>query len=202
MTGSDIALRIAIPALWIVWCVAWFAAAPFAKPTRWREAIGSRLLDRALVLACVLLFVAPHLVPRPLSARFVPAGEALPLLGALMVAAGLGFAAWARRHIGRNWSGRVEVKEGHALVRSGPYRFVRHPIYTGLLLAIVGTALALGEWRGALAVVLVLGVLARRIGAEEQRMRQTFPEYEEYRRATPALIPRPFRSGRNPPGTA
>ena len=192
MTGSDIALHILIPVLWIAWFAYWLAAAPFAKPTRWRETIGSRLLDRALVLACVLLFVAPHLSPRLLSARFVPAGEALPLLGAVMVAAGLGFAAWARRHIGRNWSGRVEVKEDHALVRAGPYRLVRHPIYAGLLLALFGTALAIGEWLGLLAVVFALLAMLRRIGAEEQRMRQTFPEYEEYRRATPALIPRLF----------
>ena len=69
-----------------------------------------------------------------LSARFVPAGNLLPVLGAIMIAAGLGFAVWARAHLGRNWSGIVTVKEGHALVRTGPYRAVRHPIYTGLLL--------------------------------------------------------------------
>ena len=60
-----------------------------------------------------------------------------------MVAAGIAFAVWARHYLGRNWSGTVTVKQDHELIRSGPYRLVRHPIYTGLLLAILGTAVAL-----------------------------------------------------------
>lgn len=68
-------------------------------------------------------------------------------LGLLMVICGLAFAVWARIHLGRNWSGTVTVKEDHELIRSGPYGIVRHPIYTGLLLAIAGTAIVFGEWR-------------------------------------------------------
>jgi protein-S-isoprenylcysteine O-methyltransferase Ste14 len=192
VTVFDIALHILIPALWIAWCACWIAAAPFAKATRWREAPGLRLLDRVSLLLCAILFAAPRLLPGLLSARFVARGAALPLLGSVMVAAGLGFAAWARWHIGRNWSGTVSLKQGHTLVCSGPYHLVRHPIYTGMLLALIGTALAIGEWRGPLAVVFALLAFVRRIRVEEQRMRQTFPEYEQYRRTTPALIPRLF----------
>ncbi|HJU18209.1 MAG TPA: isoprenylcysteine carboxylmethyltransferase family protein [Stellaceae bacterium] len=186
------ALHFAIPALWIAWCVYWLAAAPFAKATRWRESFASRLVDRVPLVLCALLFAAPHLWPRPLLARFVAPGAASPLSGAVLVAIGLGFAAWARRHIGRNWSGYVSLKEGHTLIRSGPYRLVRHPIYAGLLLALIGTALAIGEWRGLLAVLFAVLAFLRRIGVEEQRMRETFPEYEDYRRRTPALIPLGF----------
>jgi len=76
------------------------------------------------------------------------------------------------------------------LITSGPYRFVRHPIYSGLLLAFVGTALARAEWRGVLAVVLVVWALWRKLRTEEQRMREHFgPAYDEYARRTPALIP-------------
>jgi protein-S-isoprenylcysteine O-methyltransferase Ste14 len=192
VTRFDIALRIVIPALWIAWGACWIAAAPFAKPARWREAPGSRLLDRVPLLLCAILLAAPHLLPGLLSARFVARSAAASLSGSVMVAAGLGFAAWARWHIGRNWSGTVSLKQGHTLVCSGPYRLVRHPIYAGLLLALCGTALAIGEWRGILAVALALLAILRRIGVEERRMRQTFPAYEAYRRATPVLIPRLF----------
>lgn len=192
MTSPPIAPHILIPALWVAWCLCWLAAAPFAKATRWRETIGARLIDRVPLALCAILFAAPRLLPRALSARFAPEGAALPLLGTALVAAGLGFAVWARWHIGRNWSGYVGLKEGHTLVCSGPYRLVRHPIYTGLLLALFGTALAIGQWRGLLAVLCALLTILRRIGVEERRMRQTFAEYEEYRRTTPALIPRPF----------
>ena len=81
-------------------------------------------------------------------------------LGLIMVAAGIAFAVWARHYLGRNWSGTVTVKQDHELIRSGPYRLVRHPIYTGLLLAILGTAVAFGEWRGLLAFALLTGSLS------------------------------------------
>jgi protein-S-isoprenylcysteine O-methyltransferase Ste14 len=81
------------------------------------------------------------------------------------------------------------VKEGHTLVRTGPYRIVRHPIYTGLLLAVIGTAVAIGEWRGVLAIIFVLIGFLRKIRVEEERMSENFPEYAEYRQQTAVLIP-------------
>jgi protein-S-isoprenylcysteine O-methyltransferase Ste14 len=83
----------------------------------------------------------------------------------------------------------VVVKEDHALVRTGPYARVRHPIYSGLLLAFLGTAVAIGEWRGLVAVALAFVALVRKSAEEERRMRETFPDYEQYRRETAALIP-------------
>jgi protein-S-isoprenylcysteine O-methyltransferase Ste14 len=136
-----------------------------------------------------LLMAAPAWLPPPLTRRFLPAGPALPMFGAVLVAAGLGFSVWARRHLGRNWSSSVVVKEDHALIRSGPYAHVRHPIYTGLLLALLGTVLAIGEWRGLAALALALLAFAWKSRAEEGRMRETFPEYEQYRRETASLIP-------------
>jgi len=81
------------------------------------------------------------------------------------------------------------VKEGHALIRSGPYAHVRHPIYTGILLAFLGTAVSIGEWRALLAVPFALLAFVLKSRLEEGRMRQTFPEYEQYQRETAALIP-------------
>jgi protein-S-isoprenylcysteine O-methyltransferase Ste14 len=104
--------------------------------------------------------------------------------------AGLLFSAWARVHLGGNWSGIVTVKEDHELVRSGPYGIVRHPIYSGLLLAVVGSALARGEWRGVVAVVIVFWAFRRKMQTEERWMRERFGNgYQAYSERVPALVP-------------
>jgi protein-S-isoprenylcysteine O-methyltransferase Ste14 len=93
-------------------------------------------------------------------------------------------------HIGTNWSGTVTIKQGHELVTTGPYALVRHPIYTGLLLALAGSALARGEWRGALAVLIALLALWRKLRLEEHWMREQFGEaYRAYSRRVAALVP-------------
>ena len=89
-------------------------------------------------------------------------------LGVAAVAAGLAFTVWARICLGRNWSGTVTLKQDHELVRTGPYRFVRHPIYTGLLVAIAGSAVVRGEWRAALALVIAFAALWRKLRLEER----------------------------------
>ena len=96
----------------------------------------------------------------------------------------------ARFFLGRNWSGIVTIKQGHTLVRKGPYRFVRHPIYTGLLLAIFGTALAIGEIRALIGAGLVFALFVHKISLEESFMTEQFgADYADYRRNVKALIP-------------
>jgi protein-S-isoprenylcysteine O-methyltransferase Ste14 len=96
----------------------------------------------------------------------------------------------ARQLLGRNWSGTVQVKQDHQLIRDGPYRFVRHPIYTGVLMAILGTAVAVGHWCGLFAVLIAFGSFWRKLTLEERFMWETFGSvYEEYRARTAALIP-------------
>ena len=98
---------------------------------------------------------------------------------------------WARFYIGQNWSSAVTIKIGHELIRTGPYAWVRHPIYSGLLLAMIGTALACRETRGLLAIVLLWLGFWIKSRMEEGFMRKAFgPEYQEYSRSTGALIPR------------
>lgn len=177
-----------IPALWAAWIVYWLIAAGAVKRTRWREPFRLQTRHAVPLTLCAVLLGAPRW-PAPLIDRFVPPGPIPPLLGSALVVAGLALAVWARACLGANWSGRVELKEGHSLVRRGPYRAVRHPIYSGLLLAIAGTALAIGEWRGLAALGFCLIGCLVRIGAEERRMDDTFPEYGSYRRQTAALIP-------------
>ena len=179
----------AMAALWISWLAYWWYTARNAKQARWREPLAQQLRHRVPVVLAALLLAAPRLAPEPLRRRILPAGVLFPVLGTLLVAAGLGFTVWARRHLGTNWSSQVQVKQGHALVRTGPYRWIRHPIYTGLLTAFLGVALSIGEWRGLFAFLLVVVSLAIKSRAEEARMRTTFPEYERYLRESWAIIP-------------
>lgn len=182
-------IPIIIPALWLAWLLYWWLSARDVKKTRWREPLGRQLLHRVPVILAAFLLAAPRWVPRVLTGRFLPEGGFLPVLGTVMLAAGLGFSVWARRHLGRNWSAQVAVKQDHALVRTGPYQYVRHPIYAGILLAFLGMVVAIGEWRDILAMLLVLVSFAVKSRQEEKRMRETFPEYEQYRRETAALVP-------------
>jgi protein-S-isoprenylcysteine O-methyltransferase Ste14 len=187
--------QVAIAALWLVWLACWTAAAAGNKPTRRRESLASRAAHiLPLGVAVVLMFAGP--TPSvPLWAGWLTAHVLAPTdaggwTGAAIVAAGLGFSGWARLTLGRNWSGTVTVKQDHALIRGGPYRWVRHPIYTGLLAAMAGSAIALDEWRGLVAVALTLYAFLRKIRLEERWMEETFQgRYAAYRSEVKALIP-------------
>jgi protein-S-isoprenylcysteine O-methyltransferase Ste14 len=123
--------------------------------------------------------------------RFTPTEAWIAWLGFAVTSLGVVTAIWARYFIGEYWSSRVTLKEGHRLIRSGPYQFVRHPIYTGMLLGAIGRALTIGEWRGILAVVLVLGAHWRKARREESLLTAEFgEEYAAYRRSTGFLFPR------------
>jgi protein-S-isoprenylcysteine O-methyltransferase Ste14 len=178
-----------IPALWAIWIIGWMIAAFDVKRTRWREPRATAVYNRApVMLGLLMLLLAPWL-PAVLTRQLMPFGAELPALGTLLVLLGLLFAAWARWHLGRNWSGTVTVKEDHTLIKSGPYRLVRHPIYSGIALALFGTALADGAAYGFIATALILAGFVLRIQLEEARMRDTFPEYVDYCRHTARLIP-------------
>lgn len=135
------------------------------------------------------MFFARHLNP-PLMDTVLPH---LPWIGWMGVAiTSLGFAVtyWARGILGRNWSAAVTIKEDHELICTGPYRFVRHPIYTGLILAAAGTALSLDQYRGLLAVFVLWISFTIKRRKEEQFMRQQFgAQYIEYANATGAILP-------------
>jgi protein-S-isoprenylcysteine O-methyltransferase Ste14 len=106
-------------------------------------------------------------------------------------AGGLALAIWSRRTLGRNWSGRIGLKRGHELVRSGPYALARHPIYTGVIVALAGTALYIGEWRALLALPMFALGFWLKAAREEALLESEFgTEYRDYRCETGMLVPR------------
>lgn len=178
------------PALWLSWAVYWWVLSRDVKLTARSEALPSRLLHVVPLLVAVLLLWAPEVPVAWLGERLLPRSLWTFWAGVALTAAGLLLSVWARSHLGRNWSGIVTIKEGHELVTSGPYRIVRHPIYTGLLLAFVGSALARGDARGVLAVAIAFWALWRKLKLEERWMRGQFPDaYEAYSRRVAALLP-------------
>ena len=178
-----------VAVLWIVWLSYWAVAGRRVKQAQWREPLQLQLLHQGPLVVAGALLATSHLWPPSFNARFLPAGQIEGAVGVVLVVLGLGFAVWARRHLGTNWSSAVELKDRHMLIRSGPYAWVRHPIYTGLLVAAVGTAVVVGERRGVLAVALAFVALVYKSRHEERRMQESFPEYADYQRTTPALIP-------------
>ena len=177
--------------LWIAWLVYWGMSAADVKPAVRHESKWSRAsYIIPIVIASILLSIPPMSRGGFLFSRFLPPGIDAYLPGVILIAAGLGFTVWARQRLGRNWSGTVQVKKDHQLISDGPYRFVRHPIYTGILVAFFGTAVIIGHWGGILAVLIAFGSFWRKLTLEERFMRETFGSvYEEYRARTAALIP-------------
>jgi protein-S-isoprenylcysteine O-methyltransferase Ste14 len=175
---------------WLAWAFYWALAALTTKRTRRRESFPARLAHVLPLVAGGVLLGGEDL---PWGVLAMPLWPRSPLAfgaGVALLLAGLGLAVWARVVLGGNWSGSVTVKEAHELIRTGPYAFVRHPIYTGLIAAVLGTALATGKVRAAFGFLIVAAALIRKLRAEEAFMRETFPgEYPRYCAEVPALIP-------------
>ncbi|HEY1864056.1 MAG TPA: isoprenylcysteine carboxylmethyltransferase family protein [Roseiarcus sp.] len=175
--------------MWGGWLAVWNVMARRVKEAAQSERAVSRLSHVVPLLIAAYLLAAR--VPLSLlNQRFAPLSLWLASLGAALTFAGLAFAIWARFIIADNWSSYVELKQDHELIVEGPYALVRHPIYTGLLLAFIGSALAVGEWRGVLAVAIVAASFWRKLGLEEAVMRREFGDaYARYAARVPALIP-------------
>ena len=174
-------------ALWIAFQWYWTAAAANRAATRSAESARSRALHQHLLnLSLLLLFLR---VPG-LKTRWVPDAAWVIAVGLTIHVASFALGLWSRRHLGRNWSGAIAAMVDHQLVRSGPYRWVRHPIYTGMLGMTLGTALVSGETHALLAFVIMTIAYARKLRLEEAQLREVFgPAYDEYRKHSRALIP-------------
>ena len=177
--------------LWIAYQVYWWIKAKNVKQTEHvHESIRSRLIRLSAMVAAIVLLIFQNIPMSILDENFIPMGYTVYSIGIVFTAIGLIFSAWARHHLGSNWSQAITIKEDHRLITSGPYAFVRHPIYTGLLLALIGTAIAIGKWRGLIAVALVFTVLMYKLILEEKLMQVQFGDsYKKYSRQVSALIP-------------
>ena len=179
--------------LWTGWIVLWVLWALGTKQSRKRLDFGRALsyMIPTFAGACLIFGIRDDLPVAGFPMRLIPGAAWLMELGVILTATGLLFAIWARANLGRNWSGLVTVKVEHQLVRTGPYRLVRHPIYSGIVLATLGTAICRRHVWGFAGVALMWLGFWLKSRLEERFMVQTFgAEYEDYRRSTGALIPR------------
>jgi protein-S-isoprenylcysteine O-methyltransferase Ste14 len=174
---------------WIVMYAVWLVAARLSKPAARTTSSAMRILQSTIFIAGFFLISGyGHL--GQLSRSLWPQTLAVAVAGLAITFAGVAFAIWARLTLGSNWSGKPMVKQGHELIVSGPYALARHPIYTGMLLATVGTSIGVDQWRCVAGVALVLFAFAAKMRQEERLMNETFPDaYPAYRRRVKALIP-------------
>ena len=176
---------------WDAILVVWLVTAIRLKRTVQVEGLGPRLLYVFILAAAAFLLFAQWPNLGPLNARAWPDLASMTITGLVLTFAGALIAIAARCYLGANWSGRPSIKAGHELIRRGPYAVVRHPIYSGLLLAAAGTAVAFGHTRNLLALPLVLFGFWRKMRTEEQLMLQAFgDQYQEYQESVKsAMIP-------------
>lgn len=178
-----------IIACWIIFVGYWILSAAFAKPTLQRQSWLSMLAHRFPIwVGCVLLWYPVRLYPFNL--HLTPNMEAARITGVVLCQLGLLVAVWSRWTLAGNWSANVTIKKEHELIKTGPYRFVRHPIYTGILMMCLGTAAAgarLSCWLGFLSFCFAFWI---KMNQEESLMLQHFPDsYPAYRRSVKAIVP-------------
>ncbi len=122
--------------------------------------------------------------------QVIPVSNLSGFIGALISLLGMGFAIWARKTLGSNWSAKVTLKEGHELIQNGPYSIVRHPIYTGFEMGVLGPAIVFGQLKGFIALAIVFAAHVWKIGMEEDIMNTQFPtQYAAYSKRVKRLIP-------------
>jgi protein-S-isoprenylcysteine O-methyltransferase Ste14 len=171
----------------------WLIGAMRSKPVARREKRSSQMFHLAIMTLVFALLFSDRARVGFLSYRLLPEAEPIGWIGLGLTIAGCAFAVWARAWLGSNWSASVTRKRDHELVRGGPYAIVRHPIYSGLLLGILGTALAQGEVRGLLALGLAFVGWLLKSRIEERFLVEEFGgDYVTYRRRVKQLIPYVF----------
>jgi protein-S-isoprenylcysteine O-methyltransferase Ste14 len=176
---------------WLVFVAWWLVRAASTAKTAERESVASSLSHRIFLGAGAVVLVLDHGHGLgPLSHRLWPPSLALVPVGFGLTVVGVAFAIWARETLGRYWSGTITLKEGHRVIKTGPYCLTRHPIYTGVLLAFIGTALARRDIASFVGVALIAVGMARKIVIEEKLLSEHFGnEYVAYKQQVKTIIP-------------
>src|SRR6266849_5538364 len=190
MTDKE-SLRLLIEAPWIIFVLYWIAGAIKTRATREKESAASRIAILAIEGTGYMLIFSGSAGIGFLGSRFVSRTLPSASLGVVLTWSGIGLAIWARYHLAEYWSARITIKEDHQLIRTGPYSHLRHPIYSGLVLATIGSAIVIDEWRCVLGVCLVLAGYCLKAKKEEAMLSQQFGEaFREHQEHTGFLIPR------------
>ena len=189
--GTGITPFEAARGLWVLFALYWLVSALKRKKTKQRESIAQRLVYILPMMAAFYVLYNPRTPLDWLGTYFVPHTPEVQWAGVAGMVFGLGMACWARVHLGTNWSGVVTLKEGHELIRTGPYRNIRHPIYTGILIGFLGFAIVGGQVRGLIAVAVVWFSFFIKAKREEKFLAQEFgPKFDEHTRHTGMFLPK------------
>ena len=181
------------PTVWWAFILYWLISAFWALKPKVREPGIQRLIHYGFGALAFMILAYQQYFPATLDRQLWPEDRTSFWTGAAVTVAGLGFAVWARIHLGRYWSAAITLKEGHRLIRSGPYRWVRNPIYTGILTGVLGTAIALGRTRGLAALFILYLTYSWKIHREQRLLAGEFgEEYAAYCREVPSLVPYKF----------
>jgi protein-S-isoprenylcysteine O-methyltransferase Ste14 len=183
----DTTTRFAI-GCWGVGIAFWILSAFSVKRTKAQQPLLHRLCYFVLTAAAAILLNGSARMTNWNRAIF-PHTVVTGILGDFLLLVGLFIAVWARITLGSNWSAKVTLKENHELIQRGPYRVVRHPIYSGLLLMILGTAILIGQVGGFVVLGFCACGLWVKLRREEAWLTKHLPEYSEYMRRTRALVP-------------
>ena len=179
-------------ACWLAVIAYWIWSARRVKAPKRTESLAKRFLVHwlPLIVAIALLGPGDRYGDSWLHRQVLPHTTVVHSIGLLLCITGAALAIWSRAILGANWSAQVQIKQGHELIQRGPYALVRHPIYTGLILLFAGTAVTIGEWRGMVAVVIVIVSFWRKYLLEEKLLAQEFGQaYLDYRKRTYPLFP-------------
>jgi len=176
---------------WAAWAILWAAMAFFSKSNKRRESPGQRLQHVIPAMLGFLLLFREGVGSPWFTRAIFPDDPVLMLVCVALTMLGLLFSVWARLALGSNWSGTVTIKANHQLIRRGPYRFIRHPIYTGMLTALLTTAITQRLVSGVLGFAVVYFALYRKALREESFLSQEFGDaFAEHQRHTGMFLPR------------
>lgn len=182
--------RALISILWLCWVAYWIVAAARTKANRRAESWLTGAAYRVPLVLGIILLIFPGHNRSPANLFLWPRSVITLIIGLCLVTVGLSIAVWARRHLGEYWSAHITLKVDHRVVQSGPYAFVRHPIYSGLLLALLGTVISIGTLQSCIGLALIFLSFVVKLMLEEQWLcAYVGVEYKQYRRRVKALIP-------------
>jgi len=190
MTDKE-TFRLLVEIPWIIFVIYWIVGAIKTRATRESESAASRIAILLIEIAGYVLIFSGSAGIGVLGVRFMHRTLASVILGVVLIWSGIGLAIWARYHLAEYWSATITIKEDHQLIRTGPYTHLRHPIYSGLVLATIGSALVIDKWRCVVGVCLVLIGYCFKAKKEEAMLSRQFGDvFREHQKHTGFLIPR------------